>query len=233
MAELIADCPRCRAARTTFDVRYSIALGYNVYRRRLGEAYCVCRHCNVGTIFVVSAMKQGDQYDGILAAGLHARNGSVNQVVNVDRFISQLDHMGIKAPDHLPKEIEEAFNEGAACTAIGCFNAAAAMFRLCVDHATWGLLPEEDVEGLNNKIRRSLGFRMDWLFKTGRLNPVLKELSEAIKEDGNDGAHEGTLTKIDAEDILDFTVALLERLYTEPAKLELAKERRAARRTEE
>jgi hypothetical protein len=53
-----------------------------------------------------------------------------------------------------------------------------------------------------------------------------------IKEDGNDGAHEGTLKKEDAEDILDFTVALLSRLYTEPERLRLAKLRRDKRRGE-
>ncbi len=62
------------------------------------------------------------------------------------------------------------------------------------------------------------------------LPEVLKDLSSAIKEDGNDGAHQGTLKKVDAEDVMDFTVALLERLYTEPERLRLAKERRENRR---
>jgi hypothetical protein len=43
-------------------------------------------------------------------------------------------------------------------------------------------------------------------------------------------AHGGTLKNEDADDLLDFTVELLERLYTEPAKLKLAEERRKARR---
>lgn len=52
-----------------------------------------------------------------------------------------------------------------------------------------------------------------------------------MKDDGNDGAHEGTLTQHDADDLLDFTIALLERLYTEPERLRLAKARRDARRS--
>lgn len=59
----------------------------------------------------------------------------------------------------------------------------------------------------------------------------LRELSLCIKEDGNDGAHAGSLTKDDAEDLLDFTFALLERIYTEPERLRLAQERRNARRS--
>ena len=57
------------------------------------------------------------------------------------------------------------------------------------------------------------------------------KLATCIREDGNDGAHAGTLTKADADDLVDFTIALLERLITEPKKLELAKERRETRRT--
>ena len=54
--------------------------------------------------------------------------------------------------------------------------------------------------------------------------------SSCVKEDENDGAHEGTLSKEDAYELLDFTTALLERMYTEPERLRLAKERRDARR---
>ena len=105
------------------------------------------------------------------------------------------------------------------------------MFRLCIDLVTSSFLPEENSNGLNNRIRRSLGLRLPWLFDNNLLPETLRDLSSCIKEDGNDGAHAGTLEESDAEDILDFTRALLERLYTEPKKLELAAERRAARRT--
>jgi Domain of unknown function (DUF4145) len=71
---------------------------------------------------------------------------------------------------------------------------------------------------------------LQWLFERGYLPSDLRELSTCIREDGNDGAHAGTLTKQDAEDLLDFTRALLERLYTEPQRLRLAEERRRMRR---
>ena len=92
------------------------------------------------------------------------------------------------------------------------------------------MLPEADGDGLNSKVRRNLGLRLPWLFDRNLLPEALRELSSCIKEDGNDGAHEGSLQKEDAEDLLDFTTALLERLYTEPERLRLAKERREARR---
>lgn len=55
-------------------------------------------------------------------------------------------------------------------------------------------------------------------------------MAGCIKEDGNDGAHIGNLTKTDADDLLDFMVAIFERLITEPEKLKLAQQRWDARR---
>jgi hypothetical protein len=105
------------------------------------------------------------------------------------------------------------------------------MFRLCVDLATQPLLPSEDAEGgPNKKTRRDLGLRLPWLFQNNKLRADLHELSTVIKDDANDGAHKGTLTENEAKDLLDFTTALLERLYTEPKKIGLAKERRQQRR---
>jgi hypothetical protein len=101
------------------------------------------------------------------------------------------------------------------------------------DLATKSMLPElQDGNSPSYKIRRNLGLRLPWLFEQKKLPDALHELSLCIKEDGNDGAHEGTLKKEDAEDILDFTVALLSRLYTEPERLRLAKLRRDKRRGE-
>jgi hypothetical protein len=162
--------------------------------------------------------------------GLAKVNGAVNGLVRIESFVSLKDRVETAPPEHLPKEIQSVFSEGATCSAVGCFNAAGTMFRLCVDLATRAMLPEADGDGLNSKVRRNLGLRLPWLFDRNLLPEALRELSSCIKEDGNDGAHEGSLQKEDAEDLLDFTTALLERLYTEPERLRLAKERREARR---
>ena len=144
--------------------------------------------------------------------------------------MSLKDQATVVPPGHVPERIADVFKEGATCLAVRCYNAAGTMFRLCVDLATRSMLPNEEVEGLNAKVRRDLGLRLPWLFDKGLLPPALKELSSCIKEDGNDGAHAGTLKQPDAEDLLDFTTALLERMYTEPERLRLAQERRDARR---
>jgi hypothetical protein len=58
-------------------------------------------------------------------------------------------------------------------------------------------------------------------------------LDRCIREDGNEAAHAGTLTRAEAEDRLDFTTALLERVFTEPERIRLAEERRKQRRAQE
>ena len=109
------------------------------------------------------------------------------------------------------------------------------MFRLCVDLATKPLLPDPADSAKpqpNGKQRRDLGLRFPWLFDNGLLPESLRDLAHCIKEDGNDGAHAGTISEGDAEDVADFTEALLERLITEPAKIKLAASRRDQRRAQ-
>lgn len=233
MAELVADCPRCGASKITFDVIAS----HRVFDRQAyewqlaSEAFCICRHCHVSTTFRLNV--RDPQFTPLFKGkGLSAYEGALNSVVGQRGYVSQKDMSGVQAPEHLPGEIEAAFREGATCLAVNCFNAAGAMFRLCVDLATQPLLPlEGDTNGPNARQRRDLGLRIQWLFDNQRLPNALHEVAKCIKEDGNDAAHRGSLSESDAEDLQDFTVILLERLYTEPKRLEEAAARRERRRS--
>ena len=231
MSELVGNCPRCGSQRITFDIGaakpYRIDYGWQNWY----EAFGVCRHCGRTTIFVLSESVNGD-YQHVHKVGLLKVEGSLNNFVDIKGHISLKDNAAIAPPDHLPSNIDVVFREGATCLAVSCYNAAGTMFRLCIDLATRSMLPPEDVQGLNARTRRDLGLRLPWLFQAGRLPEALKELSSSIKEDGNDGAHSGNLTEAEASDMLDFTSALLERLFTEPERLRLATERRAARRAQ-
>lgn len=194
------------------------------------ELFAVCRHCERSTVFV--AVDPGiDERDFVEQCGGPSKvKGSLNGFVNLEGHVSLKDRAGVAAPEHLPEEILRAFNEGATCVAVKCYNAAGTMFRLCIDLATRPLLPHGEHEGLNARTRRDLGLRLPWLFDHGYLPEALRELSVCVKDDGNDGAHAGTLRKEDADDLLDFTAVLLERMFTEPKRLELAKQRRDERR---
>ncbi len=228
MSELVANCPRCGANQMTFDLVNQLPLYVKYDWQYWFEAFCICRACNRSSVFVLSQKDIHDKEE--VRKGLAKLDRAVNQVMKVEGHISLKDAAAQEPPEYLPKNIEAAFREGAACMTIGCYNAAGTMFRLCIDLATRAMLPEGEVEGLTARTRRDLGLRLPWLFDNRVLPESLRELSACIKDDGNDGAHQGTLGEEDAEDILDFTYVLLERLYTEPRRIELAKERRAARR---
>jgi hypothetical protein len=199
-------------------------------RRSTFEAFAVCRRCHRGTTFVLRELDTHPESRIFENKSPLDVKDALNKYFTVRGFVSIKDQATVAPPEHVPPNIANAFREGATCLAVECWNAAGTMFRLCVDLATRPMLPEEDVPGLNKKTRRDLGLRLRWLFDNEKLPAALRELSTAVREDGNDGAHQGTLTKEDAQDLLDFTIALLERLYTEPTQLALAKERREARR---
>jgi hypothetical protein len=231
-AELVADCPRCNARKITFDVRSQNRL-YNKYDWKwFYEVFCVCRHCEYSTIFIVSSTEPSHR-EFMREKGPIQIVGAINRMMDVEEYVSLKDAAPIPPPEHLPVDIQAAFNEGAKCAAIGCHNAAGTMFRLAIDLATSDLLPKPDPEiekkGLNAKIRRDLGLRLPWMFENNLLPEALRDLSTCVKDDGNDGAHRGTLKKEDAEDLLDFSARLLERIFTEPERLRIAKARRDER----
>ena len=230
MSELVANCPRCGAKEITFDLIAQLPLYIQYDWQYWYEVFCICRRCKRSTIFVLSQhnYKERDK----VSKGLLDLKAAVNNYFHIEGIISVKDYVSTKPPEYIPTNIEAVFKEGIACMSINCFNAAGTMFRLCVDLSTKEMLPKEEVEGLNLKVRRNLGLRLPWLFDNNILPESLRDLSSCIKDDGNDGAHEGTLKKEDAEDLLDFTFAILERIYTEPKRLEIAKERREARRKE-
>jgi hypothetical protein len=226
MSIVVGNCPRCGSQAVTFDVEQSIQVDYRYNWQRIFEHFAVCRHCHAGSILI------GEQAnpDQSLSEDILTKLRSLSDVVNVIDYVSLKNETSEQPPDHLPDNIAAAFQEGASCLAIGCYNASAAMFRLALDVATRAMLPQGEVEGLNAKVRRDLGLRLPWLFKNKLIPSDLEELSHCIKEDGNDGVHAGILKQEDADDIVDFTRALLTRLYTEPARVKIATARRDARR---
>lgn len=227
MAELVDDCPRCQASQITFDVLSDHVFEVNYGWQRLYEAFCRCRRCHRATVFV---LRQKINTNDDALASLASLKGALNDVVSVEGFINLKDIGAASAPEYLPPNLAPPFAEGAKCLAIGCYNAAGVMFRLCVDLGTQPLLPASDDHGLNAKIRRDLGLRLPWLFERKLLPEELHALSKCVKDDGNDGAHKGTLGKPEAEDLQEFTFELLERLYTLPAKVKAAEERTRLRR---
>ncbi len=233
MPIFVTDWPRCGATRMTMDVRAAVYRYSRHNWQNWYEIFCECRACHRPSIMLI-AQQDINSKVAANANSVMSFNGSLNDHFRVDGPITLKDNFTHKPPEFLPGEVLKIYTEASKCLSIGCYNAAATMFRLCLDLVTTPLLPDPaDTAAAqpNSKQRRDLGLRLAWLLDNGRLPENLRDLSVCIREDANDGAHRGNLEKQDAEDILDFCNALLERLITEPAKLQKAAERRASRRT--
>lgn len=234
MTEFVSYCPRCDATRSTHDAFASVVVQIKYNWQEWTEVSCICRTCHKMSVHLVSRANAGPEvakYFGPLGAINLLQNyaGSLNDIVKFERFISLRDNFGDQPPEHLPPAIGKVVTEGNIALANKCFNAAAAMYRLALDLATKGLLPAEG--GPNAATRRNLGLRLRWLFDEQFVPGDLRPLAECVQQDGNDGAHDGNLTKEDAEDLHDFSVELLRRLYTEPERIRLAQLRREGRRS--
>lgn len=230
MVEFVTDCPRCGASKVTTDCHAAIWVCKEYAWKNYLEIFAVCRHCHRPSIQRVSQRLTDDNsallcgQDGNLLEYKHA----INDIVEFERVVTLRDNHHFEPPDHLPEDLKAIIDEANSCLSSQCFNAAAAMFRLALDRATKEMLPEEGEP--NQRVRRSLGLRIEWLFENKALPIDLKDLAQCLQHDGNDGAHDGTLKKEDADDLQDFAFEMLRRLYTEPARLRLAAERREKRR---
>jgi len=225
MPELVADCPRCGAKSHTFDV-----FSLNIYTPYTYEVFSVCKNCNCGTIFLtVLSNDSGIAPERFSQESIFTYKKSLNNILRIIDYINTRNLTAKSPPDFIPDKIQKIFLEGSQSFSGNCPNASAAMFRLCVDLATKDLLPDEG-NGLNQNVKKRLYDRLNWLMENNILSKDLHELSDCIREDGNDGVHDGTVTQIEAEDLLDFTYILLERIYTEPERTRLAKKRKDERR---
>ena len=169
MSLLIDNCPRCGAYKITFDVS-GYVFRYTEYEwKHWFEIFSVCRSCQCPTIFLISLNEPMGRNQASDVAALLGRDATVlNGYFEVNRFISLRDNTTQKPPEHLPEDIQKAFDEGAACLSIGCNNAASTMFRLCVDLVTQPLLPnptDTTINQPNSKTRRDLGLRLTWMFE--------------------------------------------------------------------
>ncbi len=228
MSIISANCPRCGDKNTTFGVN-----GYNFIRndsagRHAYELFAVCRHCSQATIFFIFSSREITQQ--ALDALNSTKEVSLNSYYTIARFISLRDNIVHRPPDSIPDPIKAVFEEGAACFSIECWNATGAMFRTCLDLAS-----KDKIQGVNEKDitkpqRENMAARIEWLFDNKKLPENLKDLADCIRHDGNDGAHDGTLGKDEADDLLDFTIQILEHFYTQPAKAEESRRRRAERK---
>jgi len=237
----VFDCPVCNAKHTTFDVKGWGSPLKAANGEKFFQLFSICRACKMavcidatikeefGTPFLFNSNNQDQNIIEIYQKLLTENEKDLSTIFSSFKFRPILPKNGVP-PEYLPKQIEDIFVEASKCLSVGCFNACAAMFRLCLDVVTKELIERYVVLLPTREDKKSIHSRLNWIFKHNLLNKGLEELSRCIKDDGNDGAHDGSLTKDEAYDLLDFTYELLEQVYTQPERIRLANERRKQRR---
>lgn len=126
--------------------------------------------------------------------------------------------------DAAPESVRRAFAEAQDCLRAGAATAAALMCRRAIEEAT---------KSLDQNGRFPLAKVLRALHSEGTLDDRLFEWADALKLAGNDAAHEtdAEITLRDAEDLLAFTEAFAEYLFTYRKRFDEYRERRAAART--
>ncbi len=121
----------------------------------------------------------------------------------------------------VPEALREAYNEAVACFRAKAFTASAIMCRKTLE----GLCLEHGVK------ERGLAAGLKKLKDTGVIEARLFEWAEALRTLGNEAAHgvRATISRQDAKDIIEFTEALTEYVFTYRDRFERFKKRRQKR----
>ncbi len=239
MSSFVFDCPCCSAKNSTFDVNGAqpkpsmpsfVIWSILATCRACKNSCCITAKINHQTFIYLQSTFPDDKSRIDRTRAFLNRDSDLNAYFENFLYSPVLPNAEMP-PEHLPKEIESIFKEAAKCYSIGCFNAAGAMFRLCLDITT------KQIVNLNLHLNpsandnKTIHNRLVWIFSNKIIANDLEELSRCIKDDGNDAAHDGNIGMDEANDLLDFTYELLERVYTQPERIKLAKIRRTERRT--
>ncbi len=249
MTIIFDDCPACGAKDMEFDINnvndcsfprhYDSPETFDAFasgqkgRCRRYDLLSVCPKCHNEIAFVISEPYDWETDERTERDHPMKQIGLIEYNFQIEGIVRVCDNVAILPPDFIPQNIKAVFEEAIRCLSMQCWNAAGAMFRLCLDLTTKDMiqeLPENSKEGLTEHHRKILKPRLDWLFENKKLPEDLKDLVECIKDDGNVGVHDARLTRDDSFEILNFTVMLLEHIYTAPAKRKRAKEKRDQRK---
>lgn len=236
---VVMDCPRCGVLNTTMTIK-----GFTeTSRENIWEFLALCRACRKASCiqgelqyieeWIRAARQCGENLIKFKKEKVYEclKQNNVDLLDYFEEISFQPTLKNIRpSPEHLPSQIHELFEEASKCLSIGCFNAAGAMFRLCLDITTKDIINKNSGKQPTTDNQKTIHKRLTWIFDQGILPRSLDDLSRCIKDDGNDAAHDGNIGKAEAEDLLDFTKILLERIYTEPENIRIAAERRQQRR---
>jgi len=122
----------------------------------------------------------------------------------------------------VPLPVASAYEEAARCLTVRAYAATALMCRKALE----ALIAEHKISG------RNLADALKAMRDQGLIEPKLFEWADALRLTGNQAAHDvgENISREDARDVLDFTSALMEYVFTFRDRFETFKERRAKHR---
>lgn len=190
-----------------------------------------CRTCKHALLHFVTRHSLVDP------TGLMKIDRSLDDLIEVHGVIFPFSGATHLDNSTLPPDVLTSLREAMTCRAMSCHNAAGAMYRLVLDLATQGMLPIDKSDPTlpeeplpNHRVRRNVADRIPWLIDHNKLPTDIAELADVVRHGGNDAAHHGLLEQADVDDLHDFTVELLRRVYENPSRLAGARDRMEARR---
>lgn len=114
--------------------------------------------------------------------------------------------LDIHTPENLPRSVESAYVEAQKCFRSGALTAAAIMCRKTVE----SVCAEHGVR------ERGLAMSLDKMREKGLIERELYDWATMLRLEGNEAAHAvgANTTPESATDVMDFTAALVEYLFT-------------------
>lgn len=124
----------------------------------------------------------------------------------------------------VPRDIAAAYGEARSSFDAGAFTACAIMCRKVLEGTCKSLLGKD--------MPSNLAKGLEALQKLGLIDPTLLEWSTQLRIVGNEAAHDTTVTvdRADADDVLVFSEALVEYIFTYKQRFEAFKKRQDARK---
>jgi hypothetical protein len=202
MGVLRIDCPRCGLGNQSCEIKAERK--FKDRHRNLRQFTVVCGGCNnwilIDAELPASAKEETDF-------------GKMSYEIRRDYFRQFRTWPPTpihSAPDHTPPEVDRAYTQAMKALHRKDWDAAGMMARKALELATAQLGEFTRADSLKRRIK-SLG-------DSYKITPQLVEWADAIREDGNDAAHDD-FTEAEAKEICEFAETFLEYVFTMPGKL--------------
>ena len=221
MDTIVFDCPRCRTARSTFDVDYQGVIPRN---SNSGTLLGRCRSCQHGVVFDLE--RNYGQTSG--ANPIIVFSGSPWRPTAV--FPSPRK---VEVSDFIPEPVRFAMQEAEHTLAVASARVARGQFRIVLDVAAKYVVDENPSCVADRTFTHPLKLndRINILAKHHLLTPALRDWAHGVRGITNEDVHTAeSVTPAEAQEIAEITRMILTYLFEMPERVRLAKEAAEAKK---